>query len=251
MRKIFIKIQQFVDCLMNENIDQIFIDLKNINSIPKKIFCTSLEIANGLRMFFYGLINNAFSQSLIILRQLTEQVCFLDIVSNHQECFDGIELFSKLKFECLRYDMEDDINKKKQYQESNDLVSTMYSNVKKQYPKTKNLSKKDYLDYGWMLEIIDECGVEKLYELSNFEGIKKWRIYLNSIVHNTFSFYQNNHEGQGKMTIESIHLTMLLLESYMCSYHKLTGYNYIINNIDFRDVFNSLFDEFLLLKKGN
>ena len=251
MKKTLIKIFQFIECLMKEHINQIFIDLQNIENIPKKVFCTSLEIDNGFKMFCYGVKFDSFSQSLIILRQLTEQVCFLDIASKHQECFGGIELFSKLKVECLKYDMEDDINKKKQYQESKDLVSTMYSNVKKQYPKTKNLSKIDYLDYGWMLEITDECGVEKLYELSDFEEIKKWRTYLNSIVHNTFSFYQNSIEEQEKMIIESTHMVMLLLDSYMCSYHKLTGYNYIINNIDFRYFFNSLFDEFLLLKKDN
>lgn len=251
MKNFLIKIYQFINCFTEKHMNQIYLDINKYNNIPKKAFFIALEINNGLKMFCLGVNFEAVSQSLIILRQLTEQVCFLNIISNHNECFEAVELFSKLKLDSLRYDLNSDINIKKKYKESKDLISQMYSDVKKKFPKTKKLTVKDFLDYGWMLEITDECGVEKLYGIANFKEIKKWRTYLNSLVHNTFSFYQNDSNEQQRLIIEATYFVMSLLDVYMYSYHNLTDYEFIIDNNNFRDNFISLYDEFITLKKNN
>ena len=67
---------QFVESLTLLHKEKIFDDCGKQHNIPKKIFCNALEIENGFKMFFWGINFEAFSHSLIILRQLTEQVCF-------------------------------------------------------------------------------------------------------------------------------------------------------------------------------
>ena len=112
--------------------------------------------------------------------------------------------------------------------------------AKKQFPKIKKIGLNDFLEYGWMLEFSDECGVEKLYELADFNAIRRWRMLSNSLVHNTISFYQYPSIEQEKMIIESLNIVIALLDSYICSYREITGFNFIISDIDFRELLHTI-----------
>lgn len=240
---------QFIESLTLMHKEKIFDDCEKLTKIPKKIFCNALEIENGFKMFCYGIKFESFSHSLIILRQLTEQVCFLEVVSKHIECFDIIKHYTNLKLDCLKYDNLDDLDEKNKYKESKQKATSLWTETKKKFPKIKNISLNDFLEYGWMLEFTDECGIEKLYELADFEAIKKWRTLSNSVVHNTISFYQHPSIEQERLIIESVYIVIALLDSYICSYHNLTGFDFINNNIDYVEKFQFIGNQFFIYRK--
>lgn len=249
MEEIICEIFQFVESLKSFHAEKIFEDCNKQTNIPKKIFCNALEIENGLYMFFWGINFQAFSQSLIILRQLSEQVCFLNVVSKHKECYDIINEHSKLKLDCLKYDNIDDLEVKNKFKDSKCKAKKLHEEAKKRFPNIKKLVLNDYLEYGWMLEFTDKCGVEKLYEISDFEVFKKWRKISNSVVHNTISFYQNPSKYQQGLIIESLNVVFALLELYMCSYENITASDFIHNNIDYREKLHFINAKFIVTKK--
>lgn len=237
MKRILNEIYKFIDSFTNEHIKFIFDDCEKLTSIPNKIFCNAIEIENGLKMFAQGMRLKAYSQSIIILRQLMEQVCLLEVLSNHTECLDSFNYLSKLKLDYLKYNNEKNKAAKEKLKQRKEEAENLYKNFKS---KKSNISINDYLEYGWMLNITDTCGIEKLYELSSFNQIKSWRLLANSIVHNTFSFFQYPNEEKERLIIESVYIVMCLLDSYMFSYYKFTGFKFIIKNIDYRHIFEIL-----------
>lgn len=249
MKDILQKIYQFIEDLTTNHVKQIFDDSKKYSNIPNKIFCNAIEIENGLKMFCYGLKLNAFSQSMIILRQLIEQVSFLDVALNHPECLELLDYYSKLKLSCLKYDKDNDINIKSKYKKSEEEANKLWHDAKVKFSKIKKISRNDFLEYGWMLKFTDECGVEKLCELAHFEGLKSWRTLSNSLVHNTFSFHQYSYSEKERMIVEATYVVIALLDAYMCSYHKLTGFEFIFNNDSYRALFHHLNQEFSSRRK--
>ena len=240
---------QFIDSLTLMHKEKIFDDCEKLTEIPKKFFCNALEIENGFKMFCSGIKFEAFSQSLIILRQLTEQVCFLEVASKHKECFCFINQYANLKLACLKYNNIDNLDEKNKYEENKQKATSLLADAKKKFPKIKKISLNDFLEYGWMLEFTDECGVEKLYELADFEAIKKWRMLSNSVIHNTISFYQHPSVEQERLIIETLYIVIDLLDAYMCSYHNLTGFDFINNNINYRELFYSIDCKFRTMRK--
>ena len=200
-------------------------------------------------MFCLGIKFEAFSHSLIILRQLTEQVCFLEVASKHKECFSVINQYANFKLDYLKYTNFDNLDEKSKYEDSKQKTTSLLADAKKKFPKIKNVSLNDFLEYGWMLEFTDECGIETLYKLADFEATKKWRTLSNSVVHNTISFYQHPSIEQERLIIEGLYIVIALLDSYMCSYHNLTGFNFIHNNIDYREKFHRLNNDFSIYRK--
>lgn len=241
---------QLIESLTSTHKNKIFDDCKKYSDIPKKIFSTSLEIENGLRMFCYGINFEAYSYSLIILRQLTEQVCFFEVASGHKECFKIISEYAKLKLDCLKFDNHINVEIKNKYKDSKQKAINLWKDAKKKFSKIKKISLNDFLEYGWMLEFTDECGIEKLYELADFKKITVWRKLSNSLVHNTISFYQHHAVEQERLIIESLYIVIALLDSYMCSYHNLTGFDFIIDSVDFRELFHFVEYEFLKYRKN-
>lgn len=130
------------------------------------------------------------------------------------------------------------------------MADILYHEAKEKFSKINGLSINDFLEFGWMLEITDECGVEKLYELANFDGINGWRTLSNSLIHNTFSFHQYSYTGKERMIIEATYIIIALLDAYICSYHRFTGFDFIINNVSYRKAFISLMEEFIDYRKN-
>lgn len=240
---------QFIESLTLMHKEKIIEDCEKLTNIPKKIFCNALEIENGFKMFCSGIKFEAFSHSLIILRQLTEQVCFLEVASKHKECFSIINQYANFKLDYLKYNNLDNLDEKSKYEDSKQKATSIWADAKKKFPKIKNLSINDFLEYGWMLEFTDECGIERLYELADFEAIKKWRTLSNSVIHNTISFYQHPSIEQERLIIEALYIVIALLDSYMCSYHNLTGFNFIHNNIDYREKFHFIDNAFSIYRQ--
>ena len=135
MKDIIQRLFQFIESLISNHKGKIFDDCEKQSEIPKKIFSTALEIENGLKMFCYGIYFEAFSHSLIILRQLTEQVCFLEVASKHKECFDIISEYAKLKLDCLKFDNHNNLELKNKYRDSKQKANTLLTEAKKNFQK--------------------------------------------------------------------------------------------------------------------
>ena len=236
MEKVYRDSLNFIEAFMKEHMPHINKDMNNFPEIPKKVFCLSLEACHGMRMFCYGIKDNSITQSYVILRQLSEQISFLWVLSEHKECFENVEKMSKLKIGLLK-------NDNYSIKESNKL----YKEAKKTYKLKINLN--DYLEYGWMLMFSDTCGVEKLYELSGFTSMKAWRDMFNALIHNTFSFHQFYEEEQDRIIKESIYIIYTLMETYICSYHNLTGNEFKINNLDGYELFHIMYNKIINHRK--
>lgn len=236
MEKVYRDSLNFIEAFMEKHMPHIHNDMNSLFEIPNKVFCLSLEVCHGMRMFCYGIKDHSITQSYVILRQLSEQISFLWVLSEHKDCFEKVERMSNLKIGRLK-------NDNYSIKESNEL----YKEAKKTYKLKINLN--DYLEYGWMLMFSDTCGVEKLYELSGFADMKAWRDMFNALIHNTFSFHQFCEEEQDRIIKESIYIIYTLMETYICSYHKLTGNEFIIDNLDGHGLFYIMYNKIINHRK--
>ena len=122
MEKVYRDSLNFIEAFMEKHMPHINNDMNNFPEIPKKVFCLSLEVCHGMRMFCYGIKDNSITQSYVILRQLSEQISFLRVLSEHKECFEKVERMSNLKIGRLK-------NDNYSIKESNEL----YKEAKKTY----------------------------------------------------------------------------------------------------------------------
>jgi hypothetical protein len=132
---------------------------------------------------------------------------------------------SKLKLDYLKYNNEKNKVAKEKLKQRKEEAENLYKNFKN---KKSNISINDYLEYGWMLNITDTCGIEKLYELGKSKlGISKSPSYRN-----------NFNTQEKKTTINYTYLKELLLNIEKLDNQQQKGYAFERYLIDLFNAFS-------------
>ena len=179
--------------------------LENFKNI--EVICNNIDI-------------KAYSQACSTLRNAIEQVCILKVLYDNRNVLDSYKKFADLKLGL--------INDKEKYEnELEDLFKKR---------KIKNVSKRNYLDFGWLETLnVEKISIEEILKIANFEDLILWRRYLNEFVHKTISVMSFKDNGLIVLINKIIHITATLFDCLVCMFHNFTGFSFILDGIDYHE----------------
>lgn len=197
------------------------------------IFGLFLEASKGIGLVCKGIEMLAFTQVGTLLRQLYEQMATAVVLLNHPETRKMFNDLSKIKMELLR-------ENKKENEESKLLY-----NQKKESIDSKTRNYRDFLEYGWLLEIegCNSLGSKELLKQANMADLICWKEFFNNFVHSKIVAIQMTGQGMEFYTNEFIYHTAIIFDQYMCAYHRATGYDFCISGRNVRSNFEKCFKE--------
>ena len=230
----YLKLLNFIKAI-SQNLQEVSLsnfDSKASVNIPKTFFVLAFEIAKGLELFCIAIEKQAYSQAASLLRQLLEQVAIIRVLEQYPNCREAYKNFCSLRLGIY----QNDEAKKKE-------LTNLYKQI-----NDKNLKRGEqaYLEFGWLLTISNNYGVEELFKLSNIEDLISWRTFLNKFVHsNVFAIQLMNLDA----SIENfIYIAAVICDIIMCSYHNITGFNFNESNNFSREKFTALFNEITTIR---
>lgn len=185
--------------------DLFFENFKNI-----EVICNNIDI-------------KAYSQACSTLRNAIEQVCILKVLYDNRNVLDSYKKFAALKLGL--------INDKEKYE---NVLEDLF---KKR--KIKNVSKRNYLDFGWLETLnVENISIEEFLKIVNFEDLVLWRRYLNEFVHKTISVMSFKDDGLIVLINKVIHITATLFDYLVCMFHNFTGFRFILDGINYHEEYS-------------
>ncbi len=172
-----------------------------------------------------GLIPQAAS----VLRMAIEQTATIRVVENNKELQPIFKEHKKLRLSLRDLDSFEKKTKVKEY----------FDDRLDDYDKRRPL---EYLEYGWFKSLKKEYGLNSLIDLSKIqedEAIKHWKDQLNHFVHGTIEFTNllTSIDTPIIYAHALISIVSKLLDNLICDFHNDNGFNFIIDNIDYRKKF--------------
>ena len=196
------------------------------------IFGLFLEISKGLGLVCKGIEMQAFVQVGTLLRQLYEQTATAIVLLNHPETRKTFNDLSKIKIELITTNKDKNDASESLYNQKKNLISGQHK-------------RRDFLEYGWLLEIegCHSLGSRELLKQANLFDIATWKEFFNNFVHNKILAIQMTDEGMSFYTNEFIYHAAIIFDQYMCAYHQITNYDFIIASRYIRSDFAKSFKE--------
>lgn len=169
----------------------------------------------------------AYSQAGAVLRNALEQVAILRLVSLRPQLVSEYSKFLNLRLGILK---EDEESKRV----ANDLFARR---------KSEKSSFTYFMDFGW-LESIGETDIS-IYKIMKLAGLKdfiEWKKFCNNFVHNTLSIIRYDSAGKQHNVESFIYISGILFDILMTDFHKLTGFNFVIDGTNYARIFKDLFN---------
>ena len=208
--------------------DKILLEMDKHTDIPHSVFAFAFESLKGMELFCEAIKIGAYSQAASLLRQLTEKVAILYVLSKHSECYESFKKYKSLQLSILKKEPE-------AKQKANEIFN--------QKCQTKSLKQQDlrtFLEFGWLLECSDSFGPNQLYKIAGIEDIGEWRETFNSYVHNKV-FCLQAADNLFLVVGELIYICASLFDYFMIGYHNISGFNFVVNGQHYRNEFEKLF----------
>lgn len=216
--------------------DKILLEMDKHTDIPHSVFAFAFESLKGMELFCEAIKIGAYSQSATLLRQLTEQVAILYVLSNHPECYESFKTYKSLQLGILKKEHE-------AKQKADELF-----NQKCQTKSLKRQGLHTFLEFGWLLECSDSFGPNQLYKVAGIEDIGEWRETFNSYVHSKI-FCLQAADNFSLVVGDLIYICASLFDYFMIGYHNISGFNFVISGKHYRDEFVKLSTAWTAAKK--
>ena len=230
-----IKYKKLLDSLYELTNNMTLVIFKDYFDENRYLFSLYNEAFNSIKGFSL-LLNNGLliPQACAILRMALERTATIIVLENDKELLN--EYIEHQKF---RFSLRDKVHNERSIL------------IKEQYGKKCNYNNKPiiYLDYGWLDVDAKNVGInallEKAFNSDETKNLVLWNNEFNLWVHGTF--HLTNIIGENdeliKYTNELIEIVAKLLDIICCLFHNKTGFNFIINDIDYHDLFIKAYKE--------
>ena len=169
----------------------------------------------------------AYSQAGAVLRNALEQVAVLKLLNKKPELVSEYIKFSNLRLGMLR----EDAGVK---QQANELF---------QKRKSEKCSFTYYLDFGWLEKLGEtDVSIYRIMKLAGLEDFVEWKKFCNNFVHNTLSIIFYDQAGIQHNVESFIYISGILFDILMTDFHKLTGFEFCMDDVNYARAFKELFD---------
>ena len=216
----YISLKEKIFCISQKMFPQIFDDMDQFaNKQYNYYFALVNEIYRGLALSCVAVDIQAYSQIGTLLRQLIEQVATAKVIGLDQKNLTAYSIFAKARQHYLEHN-EDDSELKK-------------LDASSKLPKKQRKNLFDFYSLGW-LELVGEFEISynRLFELAEISDLSNWRNYCNNFIHTNLTYMQLSREAMIELKSELIYILAILLDEICCSYHNVTGFNFMFGNSD-------------------
>lgn len=175
----------------------------------------------NIELICHAIDIKAYTQAGTLLRSLIEQTSTLQVLLKNPSILNEYNRFSKLKLNLI-------MNKEKAKQDILNLKNSC--KVKCGFI--------NFCDFGW-LEKLGETNfsIDTIVKKAHIGSLPVWRTYCNNFVHNSLSFTQLNDKGINYYIKNFIYISALLYDHLLCLFHNLNGFDFVFENINYREIF--------------
>lgn len=176
----------------------------------------------------YSLSKIALTQAGDMIRKLIEQAAIVTVLTYYPEKLPKFVEHYKLRKEIWDKDRG----------EQSKIVAERFD-VKDDGPRTLR-----YMDYGWVSK---GCNETQLLNEAGFRDLVTWKqIFLDKFVHSSYTNIDLVGDNYDYPIIQHlVEITSKAFDYLCCAFHKLTGFDFVINNNDmFQGQFRPLYEQF-------
>lgn len=198
----------------------------------KYLYALYFDAFNSVKAFCILIDNGCLlPQACSVLRMLIEQTATIRVLENNSDdLYQEYVIHQKIRFQII----DKDNNEKREL-------------IKKEFKNS--MGEKDnpiqFLEYGWLKLISDTYGLDELINLSKIQEDKSfinWKNQLNLWVHGSIKSANIFHGDNA--TIYCHQLIMIvakLLDILICDFHNRTGFDFVINGVNYRNNFINIY----------